>query len=136
MFFGRFQFIFIRGIGKIPDAVLSRLGHHKNIGIHTEMLSDGILELVQKGVITNAKKSLNPGNIVTGFAVGSKRLYDFVDNNAFFRFLDISYVNNPTIIGRNSKVTAINSLIEVNSFIFNILLNVLIRFRLIYLGKL
>jgi acyl-CoA hydrolase len=102
------------GIGKIPDAVLGRLHSHKNLGIHTEMLSDGILDLVDKGVITNAKKSIHPGNIVTGFAVGTQKLYDFFHENPFVRFLDIAYVNNPTVIGRNSKVTAINSLIEID----------------------
>jgi acyl-CoA hydrolase len=110
---------FERGIGKIPDAVLSRLVDHKNLGIHTEMMSDGVLQLVDKGVITNAKKNIHPGSIVTGFAVGSKNLYDFFDNNPFVRFLDTAYVNNPATIARNSKVTAINSLIEVNfAFIF------------------
>jgi len=103
-----------KGIGKIPDAVLSRLQDHKNLGIHTEMLSDGILNLIDKGVITNAKKSAHPGSIVTGFAVGSKKLYDFFHENPVMRFLDIAYVNNPTVIARNSKVTAINSLIEID----------------------
>jgi acyl-CoA hydrolase len=107
------------GIGKIPDAVLARLREHKNLGIHTEMLSDGILDLVDRGVITNAKKAIHPGNIVTGFAVGSRKLYDFVHDNPFVRFLDIAYVNNPTVIGRNSKVTAINSLIEVREHLCN-----------------
>lgn len=107
-------YYFFRGIGRIPDAVLSRLCDHKNLGIHTEMLSDGVLNLVKKGAVTNAKKAIHPGSVVTSFAVGSRRLYDFLDDNPFTRFLDTAYVNNPTVIGKNDNVTAINSIIEID----------------------
>jgi 4-hydroxybutyrate CoA-transferase len=102
------------GIGSIPDAVLSFLHNHKNLGIHTEMFSDGIIPLVEKGVITGNNKTVHPGKIVTGFVMGSKKLYDFVDDNQGVVFLDIAYVNDTDVIRRNPKVTAINSAIEVD----------------------
>jgi acyl-CoA hydrolase len=102
------------GIGTIPDAVLKCLGNHKDLGIHTEMFSDGIIELVDKGVITNRFKNVHPNKVVTGFALGTRRLYDFVDDNPFFAFLDIDYVNEPSVIRRNNKVIAINSAVEVD----------------------
>lgn len=102
------------GIGEIPDAVLSCLSHHKDLGVHTEMFSNGILPLVEKGVINNRRKSLNPGKIVAGFVVGSRDLYDFVDDNPEVVLLDISYVNDPAVIKRNPKVVAINSAIEID----------------------
>jgi acyl-CoA hydrolase len=102
------------GIGTIPDAVLSFLGNHKNLGIHTEMLSDGVIDLVEKGVINNKMKAIHPNKTVTSFAVGSRRLYDYVDDNPAIVFLDIDYVSNPIVIMRNPKVIAINSAIEVD----------------------
>jgi 4-hydroxybutyrate CoA-transferase len=104
------------GIGGIPNAVLQCLDSHKDLGIHTEMFSDGIIDLVEKGVITGRKKAIHPGTIVSGFAIGSRRLYDFMDNNLIVRLLDIEYVNNPSIIRKNPKVTAINSAIEIDLF--------------------
>lgn len=102
------------GIGTIPDAVLKYLTGHKDLGVHTEMLSDGIIDLVEKDVINNRKKAIHPNKSVTSFALGSRRLYDYVDDNPSFAFLDIDYVNDPHVIRRNPKVIAINSAIEVD----------------------
>lgn len=102
------------GIGSIPDAVLAELGHHKDLGIHTEMFSDGIVDLVEKGVINGANKASMRGKIVTGFAVGSRRLYDFMDDNPMVQMRDTSFTNNTFVIARNPKVTAINSAIEID----------------------
>lgn len=102
------------GIGTIPDAVLRFLGNHKNLGVHTEMLSDGVIDLFLKDVINNRAKHLHPNRIVTSFALGTRRLYDFLDDNPGLTFLDIDYVNNPTVIAKNDKVIAINSCIEID----------------------
>ena len=102
------------GIGAIPDAVLTHLQHHKHLGIHTEMFSDGVIPLVEKGVIDGSKKIVHPGKIVTGFVMGSKKLYEFVHDNPSVVFLDIAYVNDTNVIRRNPKVTAINSAIEID----------------------
>jgi acyl-CoA hydrolase len=102
------------GIGTIPDAVLRALASHKNLGVHTEMCSDGIIDLIEKDVINNSKKKIHPYKTVTGFAVGTKRLYNYVNDNPSFAFLDIDYVNDPHVIRRNPKVIAINSAIEVD----------------------
>lgn len=102
------------GIGTIPDAVLKSLTGHKDIGIHTEMLSDGVIDLFESGVINNRKKKIHPNKAVTGFAAGTRRLYDYVDDNPAINFLDIDYVNNPHVIRRNPNVVAINSAIEVD----------------------
>lgn len=104
------------GIGGIPNAVLAQLGNHKDLGIHTEMFSDGIIPLVKNGVITGKYKKTHPNSIVSSFALGSRALYDFMDNNLSIRLLDVQYVNNPTVIAKNPKVTAINSAIEVDIF--------------------
>lgn len=102
------------GIGGIPDAVLTCLNNHKDLGVHTEMFSDGVVELVEKGVITNEYKKKHPGKIVTGFAIGTRKLYDFIDDNPQVVFLDIQYVNNPRNIASNPKAVAINSAIEID----------------------
>lgn len=102
------------GIGAIPDAVLKCLGNHKNLGIHTEMFSDGIIPLVEKGIITNSHKKKHRGKLVTGFIAGTRKLYDFVDDNPSVHFLEISYVNDPHVIRANSKTVAINSAIEID----------------------
>jgi len=102
------------GIGSIPDAVLASLTNHKELGIHTEMFSDGILQLVEKGVITNQHKKKYRGRIATGFLLGSRKLYDFVDDNPSVVMLNIDYVNDASIIKTNPKMTAINSAIEVD----------------------
>lgn len=102
------------GIGNIPDAVLSCLHNHKDLGIHTEMFSDGVLPLVEKGVITNKYKNKHAGKLVTGFAVGSRKLYDFVDDNPQVVFLDIAYVNDAKVICTNPKVISVNSAVEID----------------------
>jgi len=102
------------GIGSIPDQVFRNLSSHKNLGIHTEMLSDGAIPLIESGVINNKYKKLNRGRSVTGFISGTRRLYDFVDDNPEIRVMDISYVNDPGVISQNPKATAINSAIEID----------------------
>jgi acyl-CoA hydrolase len=102
------------GIGNIPNAVLDNLSNHKRLGIHTEMFSDGILPLVESGVITGEDKVVKKGKIVTCFAVGSQKLYDFVDDNPLVHFKEAAYTNDTAIIRRNPKVTAINSAIEID----------------------
>ena len=102
------------GIGNIPNSVLSKLTNHKNLGIHTEMFSDGVIPLVEKGVINNKNKKIHPGKIVTGFVIGSKKLYDFIDDNPMVNMLDIEYVNDVRVIRKNPKAVSINSAIEVD----------------------
>ncbi|MBP6335206.1 MAG: acetyl-CoA hydrolase/transferase family protein [Bacteroidia bacterium] len=102
------------GIGAIPDAVLSCLNNHKDLGVHTEMFSDGVIPLVKNGVITNKYKVRDRGRIVTGFVIGTKELYNFVDDNPLVSFLDIDYVNDTSVIRTNPKVVAINSAIEID----------------------
>lgn len=102
------------GIGAIPDATLSCLGNHKDLGVHTEMFSDGILPLVQSGVINNKLKTSHKNVMVAGFLLGSRKLYDFVDDNPVVRMLDIQYVNDTAVIRRQRKMTSINSAIEVD----------------------
>lgn len=102
------------GIGAIPNAVLQALTDHKDLGIHTEMFSDGVIDLVKNGVINNRLKKKHPGKIVSSFLMGSKKLYDFVDDNPQVAMLDVAYVNDTSVIRKNPKVTAINSAIEVD----------------------
>lgn len=102
------------GIGAIPDSVLTCLNNHKDLGIHTEMFSNGLIPLVKNGVITNKYKVNHQGKIVTGFVVGTKELYNFVDDNPLVSFLDIDYVNDTGVIQANPKVVAINSAIEID----------------------
>ncbi len=102
------------GIGSIPDQVLQNLNGHKHLGIHTEMLSDGVIPLIQKGIIDNSLKKLNVGRSVTGFMAGTRKLYDFVNDNPQIRVMDIAYVNDTSVIRQNPKATAINSAIEID----------------------
>ncbi len=102
------------GIGAIPDAVLAALRHHKNLGTHTEMFSDGLVPLIESGVVNNSRKKVHAGKVVTGFVMGTRRVYDFVDDNPQVAFLDIAYVNDTSVIRKNPKVTAINSAIEID----------------------
>ncbi|MCB0076208.1 MAG: acetyl-CoA hydrolase/transferase family protein [Anaerolineales bacterium] len=102
------------GIGSIPDAVLRQLGDHKDLGIHSELFSDGVIDLVERGVITCAKKSFHPGKIVAGFLFGSQALYNFVNNNPLIELHPTDYVNDPFNIARNDRMVAINSAIEVD----------------------
>lgn len=102
------------GIGSIPDAVLAKLNNHKRLGIHTEMFSDGVLPLIESGVITGEEKIVKKGKIVSCFAAGSRKLYDFIDDNPICDFRDSGYTNDTARIRRNPKVTAINSCIEID----------------------
>lgn len=104
------------GIGGIPNAVLHYLDGHKNLGIHTEMCSDGIVPLAEKGVINGMEKVTEPGKIVAGFALGTKRIYDFISHNPIVNMMDVGYVNDTRFIRKNPKVTAINSAIEIDVF--------------------
>jgi acyl-CoA hydrolase len=102
------------GIGAIPDAVLHSLGHCKDLGIHTEMFSDGVIDLIKNGVVTNAFKKKHRGKIVSSFALGTNKLYNFIDDNPGFAFLEADYVNDGRVIRANPKVVAINSAIEID----------------------
>ena len=102
------------GIGNIPDQVLKNLIGHKNLGIHTEMLSDGVIPLIEQGIINNSCKKVNVGRSVTGFMAGTRKLYDFVNDNPAIRVMAIEYVNDTSIIRQNPKATAINSAIEID----------------------
>lgn len=102
------------GIGHIPDQVLKNLFGHKDLGLHTEMLSDGVIPLIAAGVINNRRKKLNPGSSVTSFVNGTRRLFDFIDDNPEIRVMDIGYVNDTAVIRQNPRVAAINSAIEID----------------------
>lgn len=102
------------GIGSIPDAVLSCLNNHKDLGVHTEMFSDGVVGLVESGVITNKFKTKHKGVIVSGFLLGTRKLYDFVDDNPIVRMLDIQYVNDTAVIRKMPNMISVNSAIEVD----------------------
>lgn len=102
------------GIGAIPNATLAALKDHKNLGIHTEMFSDGVLPLVKSGVINNRMKKIHPGKMVATFVMGTQDVYDFIDDNPFVAMLDVQYVNDTAVIRRNPRVTAINSAVEVD----------------------
>ncbi|SFU75997.1 Acyl-CoA hydrolase [Pustulibacterium marinum] len=102
------------GIGGIPNAVLSCLTNHKDLGIHTEMFSEGILPLIEKGVVNGSKKAVLPNKIVSGFAMGSRKLYDFMDDNPEVWMMDIAFVNDTAVIRQNPKAIAINSAIEID----------------------
>jgi acyl-CoA hydrolase len=102
------------GIGKIPDATLKALTNHKNLGIHTEMWSDGALDLILKGVVNNSRKKIHPGKTVSAFVTGSQRLYNYVNDNPSVVLLDVSYTNSPFNISRNPNVVSINSAVEID----------------------
>lgn len=102
------------GIGSIPDAVLRCLTNHKNLGIHTELFSDGVIDLVEEGIVTCSEKTFHPGKIVAGFLFGSERLYRFADNNPMIEMQPTHYVNDPFNIARNNKMVAINSAVQVD----------------------
>lgn len=102
------------GIGAIPDAVLARLGDHHDLGVHTEMFSDGLLPLLEGGVVTNRRKAVHPGRTVTSFVNGSRRLFDHVDDNPLVEFHGCDRTNDPALIRKNDRVTAINSALELD----------------------
>ncbi len=102
------------GIGAIPNAVLAQLGGHKNLGIHTEMFADGVLPLVRAGVINGEAKNIDKGKMVSTFLMGSNDVYNFIDDNPAVLMKDVGYTNDPYIIAKNDKVTAINSALQVD----------------------
>lgn len=102
------------GIGAIPNAVLANLNEKRNLGVHSEMLSDGVIDLIERGVVTNDAKTVLPGKVAVSFVMGSKRLYDFVDNNPLVEFQTSDYINDPFVISQNYKMTAVNSALQVD----------------------
>jgi 4-hydroxybutyrate CoA-transferase len=102
------------GIGAIPDSVMKYLRDRKNLGIHTEMFSDGIIDLVEEGIVNGEEKSIHRGKIIAGFVLGTKRLFKFIDNNPVIEFHPQEYVNDPFVISQNKKMVAINSAIEID----------------------
>jgi acetyl-CoA hydrolase len=102
------------GIGEIPDAVLLFLGDKKHLGVHTEMFSDGLVDLFEAGVVTNERKTLHRGKIVTSFVIGTRKAFEFVDNNPFMEFHPNEYVNDPFVIAQNERMVAINSALSVD----------------------
>jgi acyl-CoA hydrolase len=102
------------GIGGIPNAVLAQLGNHKDLGVHTEMFADGILPLVEKGVVNGRRKQIDKGKMVASFLMGSKKLYDFIDDNPMVAMMDVKHTNSVDIIRKNHKVTAINSALAID----------------------
>ncbi len=102
------------GIGAIPDAVLKFLHHKKDLGVHSELFSDGVIDLVNEGVLTNARKTLHPGKIIAGFMLGTRKLYEWSDDNPLIEFHRTEYVNDPFVIAQNERMVAINSAIEVD----------------------
>ncbi len=102
------------GIGGIPDAVLKKLNNHQHLGVHTELFSDGVVDLVEAGVITNERKTFHPGKIIAGFVLGTQRLYDFVDDNPIVELHPTEYINDPFNIARNDRMVSINSAIQID----------------------
>jgi acetyl-CoA hydrolase len=102
------------GIGGIPDSVLRYLGDKHDLGVHTEMFSDGVMELIEAGVINNERKTLHPGKVVVSFLMGSQALYEYVDNNPIVEMHPTEYVNDPYVIAKNDKMVAINSALQVD----------------------
>jgi len=104
------------GIGGVPNAVLDGLKNHRNIGIHTEMITDGLVDLVEQGIVNGVEKRLNPGKVIGTFALGTKRLYDFIDENTSVELLPVDYVNDPRIIGQEENMISINATTEVDFY--------------------
>ncbi len=102
------------GIGGIPDAVLKKLFNHQHLGVHTELFSDGVVDLVEAGVITNERKTFHPGKIIAGFVIGTQRLYDFVDDNPIVELHPTEYINDPFNISKNDRMVSINSALQVD----------------------
>ncbi len=102
------------GIGGIPDAVLSLLKDRKDLGIHTEMVSDGVMEAIEAGVVTNVRKTLHPGKVIATFILGSRKLYDYIHNNPLFELHQVDYTNDPFVVAQNDNIVAINSAVEVD----------------------
>jgi acyl-CoA hydrolase len=102
------------GIGEIPEAVLGALSDHRDLGVHSEMVPDGIVDLIQAGVVNNEKKTLHPHKVIAGFVLGTKRLFDFIHDNPIFEFHPTSYCNDPFNIAQNERMVAVNSALEID----------------------
>jgi 4-hydroxybutyrate CoA-transferase len=102
------------GIGGVPDALLAELMDRKDLGVHSELVSDGVIPLIEAGVITGARKNFKPRKIILGFVLGTKKLFDFVDNNPLFEFHPSAYANDPLLIARNDNMVAINSALQID----------------------
>lgn len=102
------------GVGAIPNAVLYSLANHKHLGLHTEAMTDGMVDLIEKGVIDNSLKQVEPGVSIASLAIGTRRLYDFLDHNRSILFKDIAWVNDPFLIAQNKNMAAINSCLEID----------------------
>jgi len=102
------------GIGGIPDAVLRQLTGHKNLGVHTELFSDGVMEMIQSGIITGARKSIHPGKVIAGFVLGTRELFDFIHDNPIFELHPTEYVNDPFVVAQNDRMISINSALEID----------------------
>jgi 4-hydroxybutyrate CoA-transferase len=102
------------GIGTIPEAAMKALVHHKHLGIHTELLTEGMLDLLKAGAVDNSQKAVHRGKTVSGFIMGTRALYDYIDNNPTCLNLDVTFVNDPSVISRNPKVSAVNSAVEID----------------------
>lgn len=102
------------GIGALPDAVCAALEHHRDLGVHTELLSPGLVELMRRGVVTNSRKATNPGRSIFTFALGDKALYDFIDDNAAVESRPVDYVNDPAVIARNKRVVSVNATLQID----------------------
>jgi acyl-CoA hydrolase len=102
------------GIGGIPDAVLRFLMDRRDLGVHSELVSDGIIPLIEAGVVTGERKNFKPRKIIVGFVLGTRKLFDFVDNNPLFEFHPTAYVNDPLLIARNDNMVAINSALQID----------------------
>ena len=102
------------GIGGIPDAVLRRLTDHQNLGVHTELFSDGVMDMIERGVITNKMKTIHPGKVVAGFVLGTRKLYDYIHDNPIFELHPTEYVNDPFIVSKNFRMVSVNSALEVD----------------------
>ncbi len=102
------------GIGGLPSAVLLALRHHRDLGVHTEMLTDEIIDLIESGVVNNERKTLHPHKAIVGFVLGTRRIFEYLDNNPFFEFHPNSYTNDPFVIAQNDRMVAINSALEID----------------------
>ncbi|MCL5670419.1 MAG: 4-hydroxybutyrate CoA-transferase, partial [Acidobacteria bacterium] len=102
------------GIGAIPNAVLQYLTDKKDLGVHSEMFTDGLIDLIEAGIVNNSRKTFHPGKVVASFCIGTRRLYDYVDGNPMFEFRPTDYVSSPLNIAQNSKMVAINTALEVD----------------------
>ena len=102
------------GIGRIPQALLGFLKDKKDLGVHTEMVTDSIIELIESGAINGARKTTDHGKIVASFAIGTRRIYDYIDNNPLFSFQPTEYVNDPSVIRQQNKMVAVNTALEID----------------------